>query len=515
MSQCLHDLRVTDPDADMDRIESTKDALLKDCYAWILDDQDLQYWQNNDNCRLLWMNGDPGKGKTMLMIALVRELLQRSVDGSATLAFFFCQSTEPTLNTATSVLRSLIWKLVHNNSHLAADLLQKYKGAGKQLFEGANATFSMFSILSKILEDAAPPKVYLLIDALDECETGRDQLLQFITKNASDPSSKAKWLLSSRNYLEIKELRDLQNDRRILNLELNSSHVSRAVDAFIEYKTSELARLKSYSNALQLEVKRQLNEKAGSTFLWVALACKRLECVSRRRTLSVLTEFPPGLQPLYDRMMDQLLHLEVEDRELCTRILCSVVVAYRPLILEELVVMAQLPQDLLDDIESLSELVELCGSFIRLRERTTYFVHQSAKDYFVGSGQRIFPSSIRDEHWAIAHLSLEIMSNELRRDICNIRKVGKLRSEIAKEIITDHITPYLNYACLYWVLHLQQSQKRISDGDGVYDFLHGHFLHWLEAMSLIGQISESISLIRILDSLIAVSYLMHLSAYLC
>jgi hypothetical protein len=42
MSQCLQDLWVTDPDDDIDRIESAKDTLLKDCYAWILKDQDFQ-----------------------------------------------------------------------------------------------------------------------------------------------------------------------------------------------------------------------------------------------------------------------------------------------------------------------------------------------------------------------------------------------------------------------------------------------------------------------------------------
>jgi len=81
---------------------------------------------------------------------------------------------------------------VRNDSHPAEDLLQKYKVAGKKLFEGLNATFSMCSILSKILDNAALPKVYLLVDVLDECDIGWNQLLQFITKNASDPSSKSK-----------------------------------------------------------------------------------------------------------------------------------------------------------------------------------------------------------------------------------------------------------------------------------------------------------------------------------
>jgi hypothetical protein len=94
--------------------------------------------------------------------------------------------------------------------------------------------------------------------------------------NTSNPSSKAKWLLSSRNYPNIKQFLDLQDNKYILNLELKVSHVSRAVDSFINYKTNELARLKTYDNTLRLEVKRQLSEKADSTFLWVSLVCNRL-----------------------------------------------------------------------------------------------------------------------------------------------------------------------------------------------------------------------------------------------
>jgi hypothetical protein len=46
---------------------------------------------------------------------------------------------------------------------------------------------------------------------------------------------------------------------------------------------------------------------------------------------------------------------------------------------------------------------------------------------------------------------------------------------------------------------------RIRDWDEVYEFLETHFLHWLEALSLMGKISESINLINTLQSLVAVN----------
>ena len=67
-NQCLLDLQSTDPRDDKNRIEASKDKLLKDSYAWILDNPAFLDWRDNDDVRLFWIKGDPGKGKTMLMI---------------------------------------------------------------------------------------------------------------------------------------------------------------------------------------------------------------------------------------------------------------------------------------------------------------------------------------------------------------------------------------------------------------------------------------------------------------
>src|SRR5271156_5470053 len=106
----LHDLQVTDPVHDKKRIEGSKDKLIKECYTWILQDPALQEWRECDANTLLWINGNPGKGKTMLMIALVDELSQKLPANTTSVTFFFCQATDPRLNNAVGILRGLIWK---------------------------------------------------------------------------------------------------------------------------------------------------------------------------------------------------------------------------------------------------------------------------------------------------------------------------------------------------------------------------------------------------------------------
>jgi hypothetical protein len=75
-NRCLADLRLTDPRDDKTRIEQTKGGLLKDSYKWILDHEDFRRWRNDRESRLLWIKGDAGKGKTMLLCGIIDELSQ-------------------------------------------------------------------------------------------------------------------------------------------------------------------------------------------------------------------------------------------------------------------------------------------------------------------------------------------------------------------------------------------------------------------------------------------------------
>lgn len=71
---CLADLLSTDPSGDKERIKVTKGGFFQDACRWILNHADFQLWRDNRESRLLWIKGDPGKGKTMLLIGIIEEL---------------------------------------------------------------------------------------------------------------------------------------------------------------------------------------------------------------------------------------------------------------------------------------------------------------------------------------------------------------------------------------------------------------------------------------------------------
>ncbi|KAF2633809.1 WD40 repeat-like protein [Macroventuria anomochaeta] len=452
--ECLRDLRPTDPRNDKKRIEDTKGGLLEGSYRWVLDNSSFQQWHNNPHSQLLWIKGDPGKGKTMLLCGIINEL-QKTVAGTASVSYFFCQATDSRINSAAAVLRGLLYLLVSEQPALIAHVRKRYDQAGKSMFEDANAWVALTEIFADVLQDPSLDITYLLVDALDECVTDLPKLLHFVAKQSS-ASSRVKWIVSSRNWPSIEEQLGQAGHKVRLSLELNAESVSAAVSVFIQHKVSQLAQHKKYDMQTQGAVFEHLTSNANDTFLWVALVCQDLEKTAKRNVLKKLNSFPPGLDALYERMMQQIG--ASDDAELCRRVLASIALVYRPLTLAELVSLSELLEDVADEAEA-REIVGLCGSFLTLRADTVYFVHQSAQDFLlVKASGDIFPDGIEAAHGVLFSRSLAILSRTLQRDMYGLEAPGISINDIAPP--TPDPLAASRYPCIYWIDHLCDSKPK-------------------------------------------------------
>ena len=513
--RCLKDLLVTDPQVDKVRIEARKDHLLEGSCSWVFESATFKDWWSGQGTSFLWIHGDPGKGKTMIVMALIEEILKRLKSNPKTglLSYFFCQNTVRESRTALSVLRGLIYQLINQRKTLVRHLRKRYDHAGSGLFEGPNALYAMLEVLLNMLRDPDIPPIYLLVDALDECDADIHEVLEWILRDESVLSRKIHWLITSRN--EPFFAGHLGGDSRLhTSLEMNSEHVSRAVDTFIKVKVTDLARRKKYDEELQTFVTSYLRANANGTFLWVALVCKALgePQIKTRKTREFLQRFPPGLQEFYGHMMERIQEQnDKEDTELCVQILRSMTIASQSFHLEELAVFASLPHEVRQRLQSVQELVESCGSFLSVREEYVFFVHQSAKDYFTTSkGASVFPIDIWTDHKNAAQLCFELISNNLRRNIAGFDAPDASPDNLEHDSLDSVIPKAVQYACLYWLTHLEQSSHRHMVQECLVDqFLRRHFLNWLEALSLLSKLSDSISMISSLESLLEVRHTEH------
>lgn len=165
--KCIQDVRLTDPRDDKTRIEETKRGLLRESYRWILDNASFTQWHRDPSSQLLWIKGDHGKEKTMLLCGVINEL--KNLTNGALVSYFFCQASDSRINSATSVLRGLLYLLVSQQPWLAYHVRKRYDEVeNKTLFEDSNAWTILTEVLTHMLQDVNLPVTYLVIDALDE-----------------------------------------------------------------------------------------------------------------------------------------------------------------------------------------------------------------------------------------------------------------------------------------------------------------------------------------------------------
>jgi hypothetical protein len=494
LERCIQDIRQTDPRDDKKRIEDTKGGLLADSYRWVLNNITFKQWQEDQHSQLLWVKGDPGKGKTMLLCGIINEL-QDSMPRTALLSYFFCQESDSRINNATAVLRGLLYMLVDQRPSLAVHVRKKHDRAGRSLFEDVNAWVALTEIFADVLQDGSLSTTYLIVDALDECVTNLPKLLSFIAKQSS-VSSRVKWIVSSRNWPAIEEQLERAEHKTRLSLELNAESVAAAVKVFIQKKVCQLAQEKRYKPELQGAVLQHLLLNANDTFLWVALVCQNLQGTPKWDVPAKLALFPPGLDSLYQRMMHQIS--ASDSAKICLRVLAVTAVLYRPVTITELVALVEQLKDL-NDLESVQEIIILCGSFLTLREDTVYFVHQSAKDFlFTKAPNKIFPDGAEQVHWAIFLRSLAILSRTLHRDMYGLKALG---SPI-KDAEPPNLDPLAEsrYPCVYWIDHLYDSKakslvSRVSNLQArgvIIEFLKKKYIYWLEGLSLCKSVGNGV-----------------------
>jgi hypothetical protein len=345
----------------------------------------------------------------------------------------------------------------------------------------------------------------LLIDALDECTIDRLELLRFIAMQSSS-SSRLKRIVSSRNWLEIEKCLETAASKLLLSLELDAQSISAAVRTFINIKVSRLAEEERYDEQTRKVMSKYLSANANDTFLWVALVCQHLKGIAKRHVMKKLKSIPLGLTPFYERMLSGIS--ESEDAEICRCVLATTAILLRPVVIQELIAIVKPLEDFADDPETVREIVELCGSFLTIKEETVYFVHQSAQDFLLANANdEIFPYGIDIAHQEICRRSLSVLSRQLHRDMYKLEAPDAFIDD-AQPPDPDPLVA-LRYPCVYWIDHLRNSKStfQVSHAgsnlviDEAMLFVKERYLYWLESLGLRRSTTKGVLAMKALSSL--------------
>lgn len=510
---CIETLTLVDPKNDKKRIEKTKGGLLRDCYCWVLENGKYERWLSGESPRL-WISGDAGKGKTMLLCGIITELEASLHPTRQALAYFFCEATDNQRNSATAVLRGLIGSLVTSTGldHDSwPEIHEQHKKSRGLYYQDVNAWHileQIFDSLLQTLQLSGITEVILLVDALDECVVDKTHLWNLVCR----PSSiKIKWIVSSRNHAGIVgQLRQAGTVELNLESRSASSFVAAAVRNYISYKGTKL--LSHLPEPRKKKLLHFMQSNASGTFLWVSLLFKaHLEGrIIGWNHVNGVVDLPPELDAYYQRMID-----DIDDR--CVEVINVMLFVCRPVSLAELSVI--LGWDECDDIDW-KKIISACGSFLTLQpdwrtpndnvpveesqNTTVNFVHTSAKD-FILKQRESEQGFVQLTHQAIAERLLSYMTNRLRRNFYGLCNPAYSMTDLVRPD-PDPLEPF-RYACVYWTEHLSKAQVAVHERDvvaAVGEFLRRRSLNWIEALSLTKEISAGITTLRTLHHLLEV-----------
>ncbi|OJJ43208.1 hypothetical protein ASPZODRAFT_169522 [Penicilliopsis zonata CBS 506.65] len=462
------------------RLKETKDKLHLESIKWVFQSQDFRRWRDKDDSGLLWIKGGPGKGKTMMSIGIIERLLDQR-ENPPLVTYFFCQNGDNELNTLGSILKALILRLFNQNKGLKECLRRHWDTQNSRFEKDLTSWRNLWDILQEILDKCGNQKVYIIIDALDECqEDGISKFLTTLVRTGLHHPSRIKWLLTSRPFNDERILLTA-DDQRQLNLEVNLDHVKGAIKSYISFKMRELDRLWELEPEVRDNIEAQLNQKADGTYLWVSLACKKLEDVRPKAVLEEVQTLLPGLQSFYHEALIQISRRGSKS----LRILKVLSLAYRPLHIQELESVTGLAQQDIDIERLLSE----CESFINLRNDYLEFSHQSARDYLGGGKASAILKPYKSYgHEKIALNCVSYLSRELKVNLLDIKLPASTLDDLDESLRHLQLAK-VNYAAHFWAQHVEKArntidiQRSLGENGAVSKFVQSRILEWLECLS--------------------------------
>ncbi|QPG99376.1 hypothetical protein C2857_001620 [Epichloe festucae Fl1] len=499
-SACLRDLFFVDPMRELDRLERKKDKLIDVAFSWVMGTKEFDSfsnWQKYDARRMLWIKGGPGTGKTMLLIGIVREISTQSAAFAPSVAYYFCQGTaDQTRNNATAILRGLLWMLLVQQPRLIRHLRARHRYAASSLFTDSNAFSAMSEALENMLKDATMTPAYFVVDALDECDGSAGDMVQLIFKSLR-LSDKVRWLVSSRPGLDL-----MKPGVDEAFVELDAQRLEGPVHAYITYKLSELSEVPGYEDiSLLVDLSNEICDRASNTFLWAALALKELRGVEGKDAVETMKKLPSGLPALYAYMMAKMNGYDSRRQKRCRSAIAAVYLAYRPLTLRELGVIAGLgsPINPLD-------IVKACGSLLAMTGRVVSLVHQSARDYLRGTySEMLERGDFVMSHQDIAHRSIDEMQHTLKHNMYYLPGNGYFPRLLGDSINGSDNDPLagIAYSSTFWIHHLcdasgTNTPAQLVTSKRVLSFFKKYFLRWVESLSLLGKLPGALESMRML-----------------
>ncbi|KAN0120604.1 hypothetical protein V8E52_004431 [Russula decolorans] len=432
---------------------------------------------------LLWIHGKPGSGKSIISSTIIEEIARMSEAGLASIANFYFDFRDTSKQDVRGALSSLLTQLSAQFDACCGVLENLYKVHNTGSKEPSEDALRECLKNMLTLRDQGP--MYFVFDAIDECpnSTGtpspRENVLELI-----------KWLSElHHSQLSISVTSRPEADIEAVLLPLASYTVSlhdedgqkEDITSYIKWFINSDPKTRKWRKEDKELVIEKLSERADGMFRWAFCQLDRLRRCLSPRIRRALDELPETLDETYERT---LLDIDDESWEYAHRLFQCIVVARRPLLVEELARFLTFkseeggsltfeenwrpenPRDMvLSTCSSLIAVVDVKGSAV------IQFSHFSVKEYL---------TSNRIAKGLVSRYYIPLESAHLFVTQACLALLIQLDEHVTRNSIEKF--PLARYAGQYWAEHAEFGDVSSHTEDlmkRLFDPKNSHFKNWV------------------------------------
>ncbi|KAH8803549.1 putative ankyrin 2,3/unc44 [Xylogone sp. PMI_703] len=341
---------------------------------WLLNSSSYKEWQSSKEYGLLWIRGVPGSGKSVFAAKLISHLRQ---EGVPVLYFFFRQIIDSNRQPV-AALRDWLHQILAFSPPLQLSL-KEYLDTHHKL--KSLSTSDLWPHLKTAFSHL--PKVYLVVDALDEMDTSVQiqTFLQDLAELGIFNPPQVKIIITSR---PVQYIEDPLRLAKVLHIQLEEQLVDIDIATYIEHRL--------LGSTIQPQYHKMIHDaipgRANGLFLYARLAMDAL-MQPGADIQQVIQGLPADLNVMYTELLREHARRTKIPHDIQLLILQFVTHATRPLRLLEVAQMINITQYPSEkrDLKVTKDLVRsACGPLLQiLPSEVVCVVHHSLVEFLTGA----------------------------------------------------------------------------------------------------------------------------------
>lgn len=474
---------------------ATRVDLLHDIHDWARDPHSES---------IFWLSGWAGIGKSAISRTVAEWLAGQGGLGGVDLgASFFFKRGESDRGSASrffpTIARELVLKIPGLDASVAEVVTQDPlifdKALGEQFDKLIYQPLRQMNFIT-----SGSSTFIVIVDALDECEKERDVkvIIDLWSRLAHLTTVRLKLFLTSRPELPIqlgfRNISTAVHQDMVLQDAVPHTTIQHDILIFLEDAFGKIRNSYNLDPLPGTRLDRDwpgdkrlqaLVDMAVPLFIIAATICRfvddpdwdpreRLETILQSPSIGRSEQMAQTYLPVLTQLSARLKNSHDKDKlhQEFRMIVGSIVSLAEPLSIQSLAVLLNISPDTialrLRPLHSVLRIPKDSDTPIRT-------LHLSFNEFLLSNQLQLEPFGVNGQttHRMLLSKCLQLLSRPggLQENLCELEYPGKPRREIDQTMINDRLSPAFQYACQYWIQHVEHGKVEIHDQDDVHIFL--------------------------------------------